>query len=83
MQINIQEAKTHLSQLINRALAGDEIVIARSNQPLVKLTPLNRDVSPRQGGFWAGQVVFHGSWEDSDREVQAMFDEAIESDEGQ
>lgn len=83
MQMNIQDAKTHLSQLVDRAMAGDDVVIARANRPMVKLTPVNQDVSPRQGGFWAGQVVFHESWEESDRAVQALFDEAIESGEEQ
>jgi prevent-host-death family protein len=83
MQMNMQDAKTHLSQLVDRAMAGDEVVIARANRPMVRLTPINQDVSPRQGGFWAGNVVFHGSWEESDRAVQALFDQAIESGEEQ
>lgn len=36
-QVTIHEAKTHLSQLIQRALAGEEIVIAKGRQPVVKL----------------------------------------------
>jgi antitoxin (DNA-binding transcriptional repressor) of toxin-antitoxin stability system len=39
-QVTIHEAKTHLSQLIQRALDGEEIVIAKGKQPLVKLTVL-------------------------------------------
>ncbi|MFH1922959.1 MAG: type II toxin-antitoxin system prevent-host-death family antitoxin [Planctomycetota bacterium] len=37
---NIHQAKTHLSRLIRAALAGEEIVIAKGNRPLVKLVPL-------------------------------------------
>ena len=37
MQVNIHEAKTHLSKLIKRALEGEEIVIAKRHQPLVRL----------------------------------------------
>jgi len=74
---NISEAKTNLSQLIKRALAGDEVIIARANEPLVKLTPVTQDVSPRVGGFWAGQVKFIGDWDEADREIEAMFEESI------
>jgi prevent-host-death family protein len=70
---NINDAKTHLSQLIKLALAGDEVVIARANEPLVKLTPIQQDTSPRVGGFWAGQVHYHGDWDTSDREIAAAF----------
>ena len=37
MQVNIHEAKTHLSELIRRALDGEEIIIAKRRQPLVRL----------------------------------------------
>lgn len=40
MQINMLEAKTQLSKLIERALAGEEIVIARAGKPTVKLVPV-------------------------------------------
>jgi antitoxin (DNA-binding transcriptional repressor) of toxin-antitoxin stability system len=39
-QVTIHEAKTHLSRLIRQALAGEEIIIARGKQPLVKLVVL-------------------------------------------
>lgn len=49
-----------LSQLIKRALAGDEIVIASAIEPLVKLIPIEQDGSPRVGGFCAGKVEIVG-----------------------
>ncbi len=71
---NINEAKTHLSQLINRALAGDEVVIAKANEPLVKLVPVDQDTSPRIPGFWAGQIEIIGDWNDADKEIEELFD---------
>jgi prevent-host-death family protein len=71
---NISDAKTHLSQLINRALAGDEVIISRFDQPLVKLTPIQLDTTPRVGGQWAGKVQYHASVEEMDKEVEALFD---------
>ncbi|MGB0723750.1 MAG: type II toxin-antitoxin system Phd/YefM family antitoxin [Gammaproteobacteria bacterium] len=45
-QFNIHDAKTHLSKLIERAASGEEIVIARAGQPVVRLTPIK---APEQG----------------------------------
>jgi len=70
---NITEAKTNLSQLIKRALAGHDVVIARGDEPLVKLTPVEQDVSPRVGGQWAGRVTFHEDFEFTDEEIEELF----------
>lgn len=70
---NITEAKTNLSLLIKRALAGHEVVIAKGDEPLVKLTPFKRDVSPRVGGQWAGKVEIHGDFEFTDEEIEELF----------
>ncbi|MCG8457686.1 MAG: type II toxin-antitoxin system prevent-host-death family antitoxin [Holophagales bacterium] len=53
--VNSYEAKTRLSQLIRRALAGERIVIARAGKPLVELRPY-REQERRQGGVWKGRV---------------------------
>jgi prevent-host-death family protein len=53
---NIHEAKSQLSKLVDRALAGEEIIIARAGTPVVRLVPVNQDDSPRQGGQWKGKV---------------------------
>jgi prevent-host-death family protein len=52
-QINIAEAKAKLSELLDRALAGEEIVIARSGKPLARLVPVN-PMEPRKPGAWRG-----------------------------
>jgi prevent-host-death family protein len=70
---NINEAKANLSQLIRRALAGDEVIIARANEPLVRLEPVIQDTRPRVGGQWAGQVQMLGSFEFTDREIGELF----------
>lgn len=71
---NINETKANLSQLINRALAGDEVIIARGNEPLVKLVPIAQDTSPRVGGFWANKIEFIGDWDDTEETIQEMFE---------
>jgi antitoxin (DNA-binding transcriptional repressor) of toxin-antitoxin stability system len=57
-QVTIHEAKTHLSRLIQRALAGEDIVIARGDQPLVRLTALPEAQPHRRLGGAAG-VILH------------------------
>ena len=49
-QINIAEAKAKLSELIDRALAGEEIVIARAGKPLARLVPVE-EMTLRQPGL--------------------------------
>lgn len=53
VQVNIAEAKAKLSSLLDRALAGEEIIIARAGTPLVRLTPVARGVD-RKAGAWRG-----------------------------
>ncbi len=40
MEVNIHEAKTHLSRLIERALAGEEVIVAKAGKPVVRITPI-------------------------------------------
>lgn len=57
--INIHEAKTHLSRLVEQAAAGEPFVIAKAGKPLVKVMPLDAPESgqTRRLGFMAGQIV--------------------------
>jgi len=50
--INIHEAKTHLSRLLQRAAAGEDIVIAKAGEPLVRLVPYQAEVTRRIPGAW-------------------------------
>lgn len=52
--VNIHEAKTHFSKLINDVLQGQEIVIARAGKPIVKLVVYAEVIEPRQGGQLKG-----------------------------
>jgi prevent-host-death family protein len=55
-QFNVAEAKARFSQLIRKALAGEDVVIAKDNKPLVKLVPLKRAARRRQPGSARGRV---------------------------
>jgi prevent-host-death family protein len=57
-QYNIAEAKAQLSELTRRALAGEEIVIARDSVPFVRLVPVQPPKRPRQPGSGKGQLLW-------------------------
>lgn len=73
--VNSYEAKTQLSRLIRRALAGERIVIARSGKPLVELKPYEPG-PPRIFGLWKGKIRMA---DDFDAPVQEL-EEAIYGD---
>jgi prevent-host-death family protein len=53
---SIHEAKTHLSRLIERAEAGDEVIIARGKTPVVRLTPVHVEAPRRLFGAMRGRA---------------------------
>jgi prevent-host-death family protein len=53
--VNIHEAKTQLSRLLERVRAGEEIIIAKAGKPCARLCPL-ADATPRRPGLFAGRV---------------------------
>ena len=55
--VNLYEAKTHLSALVERASKGEEVVIAKAGEPKARLVPYTRPVKDRKGGAWKGRVV--------------------------
>jgi prevent-host-death family protein len=61
---NLYEAKTHLSQLVDRAAAGEEIIIGKNGKPLAKLVPLPRPCSRRKPGGWKGRVIIRKDFDD-------------------
>jgi prevent-host-death family protein len=72
--VNVHEAKTHLSKLVERAAKGEPFVIAKAGKPLVKVAALDAPAVPRRLGFLAGEIAVP---EDFDRmgeaEIAALF----------
>jgi prevent-host-death family protein len=74
--VNIHEAKTHLSRLVEQAAKGEPFVIAKAGKPLVKVTSLDTPVSGqvRRLGFMSGRIVVP---DDFDRmgngEIERLF----------
>ena len=72
--VNVYEAKTHLSQLLDRAAAGEEIVIARAGRPIARLVALADPRSrPRVPGGWRGKVSMSADFDELPAEIEAAF----------
>jgi prevent-host-death family protein len=79
LTVNIHEAKTHLSRLVDRAAKGEPFVIAKAGKPLVKVTALDAPLGGqvRRLGFMTGQVAVP---EDFDRMGRAEIEELFRGD---
>ncbi len=74
--INIHEAKTHLSRLVDMAAAGEAFIIAKSGKPMVKVTSLVDAIPPgaRQLGLMAGQMLVPDDFDAMGaHEIEALF----------
>jgi prevent-host-death family protein len=54
--VNIHEARTHLSKLVDRAAKGEPFVIARAGKPLVRVAAIKAPKAPRRLGFMSGEI---------------------------
>ena len=72
-QVNVHEAKTHLSRLLERVEAGEEIVISRSGRPVARLTSYRGLASQRRPGAWRGRVRIAPDFDDLPPELSAAF----------
>ena len=62
--VNIHEAKTHLSRLLERVQAGEEITIAKAGRPIARLTAFQRRPERRVPGMDKGKVIIHPDFDD-------------------
>jgi prevent-host-death family protein len=70
--VNINDAKTHLSDLVQHAAPGEEIVIARNGKPAARLVALAAPAARRPGG-WEGQVWIAPDLDESDATIAALM----------
>jgi prevent-host-death family protein len=61
--VNIHEAKTHLSRLVEQAGEGEEIVIAKSGEPKAKLVAVKGKKKPRPRGLMKGKIRIHDDFD--------------------
>lgn len=72
--VNIFEAKTTLSKLIARVMAGEEIIIAKNNVPVAKLTSWTTPGGKREGNQWRGKVTLPDDFDREDEQIIALFE---------
>ncbi|HEX9986013.1 MAG TPA: type II toxin-antitoxin system prevent-host-death family antitoxin [Thermoanaerobaculia bacterium] len=72
--VNIHEAKTQLSRLVERAAKGESFIIAKAGKPLVKVSALDAPPLPQRLGFLAGEIEVPDDFDEMGaREIEAMF----------
>ncbi|HSL84146.1 MAG TPA: type II toxin-antitoxin system prevent-host-death family antitoxin [Thermoanaerobaculia bacterium] len=72
-KVNLHFAKTHLSRLVDEALGGEEVVIARDGTALVKLTPVEASGKRRVLGKDQGKIVIAEDFDAPMPEIEALF----------
>ena len=69
---NIYEAKTHLSSLIQKALDGDEVVIAKAGKPLVELKPYNAPENRVKFGLLKNKIKIADDFDGFDEKMEVL-----------
>jgi len=72
--VNMHDAKSQLSSLVEKALAGEEVIIARAGKPLVKLTPIIKDELTRMPGRLKGQIRIADDFDAVDGSLVSLFE---------
>ncbi len=72
--VNMHEAKTTLSRLVDQALKGDEVVVSKSGRPLVRLVPVARTLKARCPGRWKGRVSIARDFDGLPKEILDAFE---------
>jgi prevent-host-death family protein len=74
MEVNIHEAKTHLSRLLERVAMGEEVVIAKAGTPIAKLVPISTKPKKRILGSAKGEFVVPDDFNDPlPKEIEDLF----------
>ncbi len=73
MTANIHEAKSQLSRLIERALAGEEVIISKAGKPVARLVAYRPKKKPRRLGLWKGKVRIASDFDELPASVTAAF----------
>jgi prevent-host-death family protein len=76
MVVNTHEAKTHLSRLIERAAAGEEIILAKAGKPMAKLVRYEAPTTPRRPGMgaMAGTIRMADDFDETPQEIIDAFE---------
>jgi prevent-host-death family protein len=73
MEVNVHEAKTHLSRLLERVAMGEEVIIAKAGTPVAKLIPFDQQPQTRIFGSAKGEFTVPDDFNEPDAEIEALF----------
>ena len=76
--VNMHEAKSTLSKLVEKVVGGEEVVIARAGKPVAKLVKYERE--PRRLGLLDGKIWIADDFDETDKELIALFEGAEDED---
>jgi prevent-host-death family protein len=71
--VNVHQAKTQLSKLLDQVIAGEEVVIARHGKPVARLSPMSAVLPPRQPGALKGKIWIDDHFDNFDEELEERF----------
>ena len=80
MQVNMHEAKSKLSQLVDAALSGESVTIARAGRPVAKLVALSDSDEQPIFGALKGWEVDWEAFDQADAGIQSQFEESLDKD---
>ena len=63
IQVNIYEAKSKLSKLINQVIAGEEVIVAKSGKPVAKIVPFEKPTQNRKPGSAKGKLIISNDFD--------------------
>jgi prevent-host-death family protein len=71
--VNVHQAKTHFSKLLDQVESGEEVVISRHGKPIAKISPIRGDLPSRQPGALKGRIWIADNFDEFDEELEKMF----------
>ena len=73
LTVNIHDAKTQLSKLVEQAAQGEAFIIAKAGKPLARLIPYQEEERPREPGYWRGRVHIADDFDELPESIAAAF----------
>lgn len=78
MVINVYEAKTQLSKLLDRVATGEELVLGKAGKPMARLIPYRETRQPRIPGRLAGKIWMAPDFDETPEDIIAAFEGSLE-----
>jgi prevent-host-death family protein len=72
--VNVHEAKTHLSRLLERVAGGEEVVIGKAGKPIARLVPYQANPQPRRFGLLKGRIWIADDFDEWPQEILDAFE---------